>query len=205
MKLFTCYHSNDSHINIASRGLLLCLFILVVVTFEGCSLLEHAAKNQGEQEIKWTKQWFRKKYHWQSHPRFSGDINVKSSTEIWFGNKVLRLSCDSSYLPIFTEGIVYPQLFIGWISKQERAQYKTNLWYLQSDDSFHIGNFEELHYLQKTAKVRRFRFLNYWPNKMNPTVYFLELTNKKATRKTNLSEFLAGARLTYVASAWMMF
>jgi hypothetical protein len=38
----------------------------------------------------------------------------------------------------------------------------------------------------------------------NPTVYFIELTNKKATDSTPLAEFVQGAELTFVEEGWVI-
>ena len=70
-------------------------------------------KNQDEQEDYWAKQVFEKERDLIEYQRYKSKTLVKSNNEIQFGNKTLIIDCSSKFLPIFTEGIFYPQLVIG--------------------------------------------------------------------------------------------
>lgn len=164
-------------------------------------------KNQGEQENYWAEILFRKEYKKQDYTKFNGKIEIISDDKIKFGNKNLIVYCPKEYLSIFTTGIFYPQLILGdtennkilsneeqvKLSSEERFKYNLN-----RNDTFRISAFEELTFLTKSPKTKRFRFWNFRPGFANPQVYFIELTNEKATKKTLLQEFIQNAQLTFI-------
>lgn len=164
-------------------------------------------KNQGEQENYWAEILFEKEYKKQNYNKFNGKIEIISDNKIKFENKDLIIYCPKEYLSIFTTGIFYPQLVIGntennkilsseeqkKLSSKERLKYNLN-----RNDSFSISAFEELAFLTKSPKTKRFRFWNIRPGFANPQVYFIELTNEKATEKTLLQEFIQNAQLTFI-------
>jgi hypothetical protein len=164
-------------------------------------------KNQGEQENYWAEILFEKEYKKQEYSKFNGKIEIISDDKIKFENKNLIVYCPKEYLSIFTTGIFYPQLILGntennkvfsneeqeKLSSEERFKYN-----LSRNDSFSVSAFEELTFLSKSPKIKRFRFWNSRPGFANPQVYFIELTNEKATEKTLLQEFIQEAELTFI-------
>lgn len=170
-------------------------------------------KNQGEQENYWAEQIFEKEYKKENYSRFNSEILVKSNSEILFHNKTLMVYCSSDYLPIFTLGIFYPQLLIGTgenneiLSKDEfdkLTDEKKFFYNLQKNDSFSISNLEELKFLSKNPTIKRFRFWNFRSGFVNPQVYYFELTNKNANKKTSLEEFIKRSELTYIKSGHLV-
>jgi hypothetical protein len=164
-------------------------------------------KNQGEQENYWAEILFEKEYKKQDYNKFNGKIEIISDVKIKFENKDLIVYCPKEYLSIFTTGIFYPQLILGntennkilsneeqeKLSTEERFRYNLN-----RNDSFSISAFEELVFLTKSHKTKRFRFWNIRLGFTNPQVYFIELTNEKATEETLLQEFIQNAQLTFI-------
>ena len=170
--------------------------------------------NQGAQENYWAKKIFVEEYSPQTYTKFSGTILVKDKSTIEFDNKTLIFwTIDAEYVKIFTDGIFYPQLLLGdtenipekskleldSLSAGERLMY-----IFKKNDTLKISEFEELRFLSKTPKVRRFRFWGYTPGFMNPKVYFIELTNKKAGKNTDISTFIKGAKLTFIKAGWIV-
>jgi len=171
-------------------------------------------RNQGEQEEYWTKELFEKEYSEQEHEKFGGAISVESNSIIKFDNKTLNIwAIDPILLKIFTNGILYPQLIIG-DEKNRLPQSKAELdslcgserlaYFLAKNDSLKISDFKELKFLSITPKKKRFTFWVYNSGFMNPQVYFIELTNKKATKKTNMDAFINGSQLTYLKAGWLI-
>jgi hypothetical protein len=75
---------------------------------------------------------------------------------------------------------------------------------MSQNDSVKISDLEELKFLSKSHKIKRFRFWYYLPGFNNPQVYFIELTNSKATRKMKIHEFIKGSELTFIKGAWLI-
>lgn len=63
---------------------------------------------------------------------------------------------------------------------------------------------DELTELNPSYKVKRFRLSVHMFNIMNPTVYFIELTNKDATPEMDIMKFIEGANLTFLKQGWVM-
>lgn len=188
------------------------ILLFLLIFFIGFSQ-KREFKNQGEQENYWAEQIFEKKYKKENYSRFNSEILVKSNSEILFDNKTLIVYCSSDYLPIFTLGIFYPQLLIGTgenneiFSKDEfdkLTDEKKFFYNLQKNDSFNISNLEELKFLNKNPTIKRFRFWNFRSGFANPQVYYFELTNKNANKKTSLEEFIKRSELTYIKSGHLV-
>ena len=75
---------------------------------------------------------------------------------------------------------------------------------MSRNDSLTISEFEELKFLTKSYTQKRFRFWLFRKGTANPTVCFIELTNDKASSKTDLTTFINGAALTYFKSGWIV-
>lgn len=67
---------------------------------------------QGQQEEYWARQLFQAHYHYQPQPKFNGPISpslAKQPPLISYGRDTLRLlDVAEAYLPLFTEGTLYP-------------------------------------------------------------------------------------------------
>jgi hypothetical protein len=139
-------------------------------------------KNQGEQEVYWTKQFFQNQYKEQTFKVFSGTIINKNNTFIFSEDSLTVYDYTIELKTLFLKGLLYPALIGG--SK--------------------IGNIEELKFVEETPQKRRFRFLIFIKGLSNPVVCFFELTNVRAKRETNLIEFIRRARLSFFKQSWVM-
>jgi hypothetical protein len=72
------------------------------------------------------------------------------------------------------------------------------------NDSLRITDFEEVPFLNKSPTIRRFRFWLFTKGFMNPTVYFIELTNENATSKTDIRSFIKDSNLTFFINGWII-
>jgi len=190
----------------------LAFLLLLVISAVGAQEIKF--ENQGQQEDYWAQELFRKEYVKQSFTKFTGKISVVDKNTLTFDNKTLIIwAFQPELLEIFTEGIFYPQILIGneenrpvktpeelaKLSDQERLSYK-----MLRNDSLKISDFEEVKFLSKSPKVKRFRFLNFTSGFANPIVYFIELTNENANEMTDLKTFIKNAKLTFVKDGWLM-
>lgn len=140
--------------------------------------------NQGEQEVYWTKKLFESKYKKQNFKKYNGNIKLDDNHDVMYGDTVVQISgCDGDLKSIFTSGLLYPQIW--------------------GENKIRIGNVEELHFLNQSPKNKRFTFLMWHPQMHNPTVCFFELTNDKASKKTNIAQFIKGSKLTFFQSGWI--
>ncbi|MEO8517481.1 MAG: hypothetical protein ABI426_12075 [Flavobacterium sp.] len=181
------------------------IFLLISVFANG---QKREFKNQGEQENYWPQQFFKKNYSLQKYEKFKGEISVVNQTTVTFDNKTLEIwNIKPELLQIFNEGLFYPQILIGYeennpvktkeevdcFSDEERFRYNYS-----RNDSLRISNFKEAPFLSNSSKTKRFTFWYYRKGSMNPQVYYIELINEEATKKTDLEDFIKGAELTFV-------
>ena len=165
------------------------------------------AQTQGEQEKKWAKNTFRKQTDSKVYPIFSGEITVIDSTTFKFDEKTIILLDDPrpEITVLLQNGIFYPNIITG----DEKAVIKTQseldtltenetvIYNWSRTDMVKISNFEEVEPFFKSPKTRKFQFYLYRLGLMNATVCYIELTNKSATRKTSLLEFMKNSHVTF--------
>lgn len=165
------------------------------------------AQTQGEQEKKWAKNTFRKQTDSKLYPIFSGEITVIDSTTFKFDEKTIILLDDPrpEITVLLQNGIFYPNIITG----DEKAVIKTQseldtltetetvIYNWSRTDMVKISNFEEVKPFFKSSKTRKFQFYLYRPGLMNAKVCYVELTNKSATRKTSVLEFVKNSHVTF--------
>ena len=141
---------------------------------------------------------FKKEYKKTYYEKFNGVILTKDTLYqiekkdiiefithplIQFGEKqsIIFFDENSDYQLIFEKGLFYPEIF-GFESMQ-------------------IDNMEELGFLSNSPTIKRFSFW-LWTYESNGQywiqLYYFELTNETATKKTNWNSFLENAKLTFL-------
>jgi hypothetical protein len=136
-------------------------------------------KNNAEQEEYYVKKMFKEEYKKQTFNKFVGSKKVVNDHTFQFDNLTINIFYTSADLKtIIAEGFLYPKL-------------------LGEEDSLKITDFQELKYVNDKPQYRRFSFWLFRKLLANPQVYYIELTNDKATPGTELREFIKGAQLTY--------
>jgi hypothetical protein len=144
--------------------------------------------------------------------RFEGKISIVDNYTYRFDDKVMLISYASSDLKKILEiGILYPEIFIEtggdkpiFVDKSDTSviiskypdKYSFNSFF--SSDSLRISDFRELKNPDNSYKVRKFVFLLFLNGFMNPTEYFIELTNEYATKDTDILVFINGSQLTRI-------
>ena len=136
-------------------------------------------KNNAEQEEYYVKKMFKEEYKKQNFNKFPGKINIVNNSSFQFDSLIMNVFFTSTDLKtIFFRGLLYPGLF-------------------GKEDSLKITDFQELKYVNDRPHHKRFSFWLFRKWLANPQVYYIELTNDKATPATGIREFINGARLTY--------
>ncbi|WP_434035709.1 hypothetical protein [Formosa sp. 4Alg 33] len=166
---------------------------------EQVSELKPPFKNQGEQEGFWAQEFFKDEYEKQNHIKFNGEIKIvneyksldehgnfiTNANEISFGNRVVEINLNDNKLrSIFENGILYPDLI--------------------SEKYFKIWDLEELSFLNKSPKIKRFRIFVNMPERIYTQIILLELKNESADNQTSMSEFVENSELTFIKEAWLM-
>lgn len=206
------WENEIKYINDRAMNKNLFYFLILLAFFANAQKKEF--KNQGEQENYWAEQLFEQKYSKQTFEKFNGKITIIDKTNIVFNNKTLEFwDIKPELIQIFIEGIFYPQILIdneeNIIIKSEDelkllTQNERIFYNFKRIDKLRISNFEELPFLSKSRKVKRFRFWKYSFGSINPQVYFIELTNENANEKTDINLFIKEAKLTFVKDGWIV-
>jgi hypothetical protein len=183
--------------------ILILQILLIIVMFDSHLF----AQTQGQEEEKWAKDIFKKRAQIQNYPKFSGKIIKLDNNSFKFDEKTLIVDNPSEGLKaLLQNGIFYPNIIVGnsvaIIKTKQELDSLTDtqrvFYNMTRTDSITISDFEELRSLSKPPKQKRFKFYLYSIGMMNPTVFYIELTNEKATRNCSLIEFMNGSRVTYI-------
>ncbi len=179
--------------------------ILIIIIFLFGKVFSQE-ENLNQTKYQFAKNIFEKEYFKTKYEKFNGKIEFVNKNTIKFDEKTLIIpDVKDEFKSIFTKGIFHPNIIFGnhitkLKTKDELDKMTTNekvFYNMSRTDSLTIGNFEELNLLNPNHKIKRFLVWVYTKGTMNPTEYYIELENKKAKRKTKLSDFLKNATLTF--------
>ncbi|TDH26895.1 hypothetical protein EXU57_08805 [Segetibacter sp. 3557_3] len=169
-------------------------------------------KSQGEQEDYWAYRLFEKTYFKTHFDKFKSDIVINGDGFI-FGDKTLVvINTPKNLKTVFSSGIFYPNIITGDTrsvvksqAEQDTLSVAEKVFYnMTRTDSLTISDFEELKFLSNSPKYKRFKLRLWRKGSANPTACFIELTNENATDKTELTEFIIGASLTFFKEGWLV-
>jgi len=147
-----------------------------------------------------------------NYKRFGGSIRQIDRNKFNFDDKLLIISNTSDDLKrVFEIGILYPGIIVGTRNDVQfdnkeldstviTLKYTGNKTFnsIFSGDSLIVTDFVEFNTTKNTIKVKRFKFLLFFKGFANPTEYYIELTNDKATTDMDTVTFIDGARLTQI-------
>ncbi|KQT31466.1 hypothetical protein ASG22_18220 [Chryseobacterium sp. Leaf405] len=152
---------------------------------------------------------FKNDYKKKNYKKFSGNITVKDN-QVKFDDKVIYYDKSDKIIELLLkEGLIYPQLLTDYqIDKFEnedsdRTQKRFARLQKNWKDAFEVNNIKlsnpsELSFLSSDEKIKRFKILckdSKFPNMM---VYYVELTDKNATKDTSIQDFIKNSKLTYI-------
>lgn len=156
---------------------------------------------------------FEKNYKKQNYKKFNGTIIVNNNNVSFDKRTITFDTAEKIIQTILKNGLIYPQL----ISEYQAEKYKKEttdrtqkrFMKIQKDwkSSFDIvslklSQLQDLQYFKNNIQVKRFKVISKNNNLPNSVIYFFELTNEKATAKTNLEDFVNGAKLTFFEQEW---
>lgn len=160
---------------------------------------------QAEQETTRIKQIFVYDHTKRTYSRYEGNIVQVNKNAFVFGKQIIVVySLDSSVVPVFKNGILNPAYVWSGISrvitvKPENADViSSDSSPVNSIDTLFISNLEEIHYIEKNSKSKRFSFYLFDNKSASPVLYVMELTNNNAYKDQPLSDFIKGAHLTFI-------
>lgn len=174
------------------QNIYIIIWFLSFVFFSSCHILTQgeSSENEGEREKSSIKKYFKENYSPQLYSKYTGRIDCSIVNELDY------VSYDSISVILDIENEIFKNIFIsGLISGQMLNTMNT--------DSITVCCFEELIYLKTKNSKRRFKFLVFHDNFMNPSVFLIELTNKESNKKTDWKAFIKGAELTFISSPWL--
>ncbi len=177
-------------------------------------------KNEGQREDYEAEQFFIKNYKVEHYKKYEGPI-VLNDDDYAYKDAIIDRPLSPEMRAILDKGIFYPYVMrqaykylpkirvnkdslIAW-RKRDTSTVKPKIFYkFPRMDSLRIYNFEKIKSLEKTPKQKRFRFWLFRKGFGNPTVCFMELTNKNAASEIDLLSFIDGAKLTFFQEGWIV-
>jgi len=183
-----------------------------LITFVLVTSLSHLGKSQSveagnqhkpklnsraEQEDYRAEQLFQNEYAKKQFAKFKGTVKINGDTLNYFDETIVVKNTDTQWTAIFTRGLLYPGLITAHVKPGGKVEQV-----LDTPANFTVSNFEELPFLNKNKKQKRFRFWLFINGFCNPVVCFIELSNENADNKTDSKTFIKGAKLTFFKNAW---
>lgn len=174
------------------QNICILLLILSMSLFASCQLLTKSGKyeNEGEAEKVRIRNYFKANYKPEIYKKFAGKSEIKTVeqiTRIEYDSVTVILNAQVQDLKnLFLSGLLSGNMINGINAK-----------------TISVCCLEELTYLRTKKYQRRFKFLVFYENYMNPSVFLIELTNNEADNKTSLNAFIKGAELTFIRRTWI--
>jgi hypothetical protein len=172
------------------------LITTIIIFFLSIVILLGQERIASKDEYLHAKEVFKKQYKKEIYEKHQGTITEIDETIIKFNEELLKIRIHNDYKAIFLNGIFYPEIIVGYPDSTlvSNGEYINPLF---RRDSLFITNFLELKKLNPNPQTKRFLFWVFYRHRTNPSEYYIELQNKKATKKTSISDFIKGATLTF--------
>jgi hypothetical protein len=179
--------------------------LLLTILF-GISISSVFGQELNEVKYQFAKDIFNsEKYTKTDYQRFSDKIELIENDTYKFGDKLLKVEIDNEHFrKIFEKGIFNPDVIFG---KETTKKTKTEpdtlsqnqkvLYNLTRNDSIAVCCIEELEKLNPNPQTKRFKFWVLRIGIANPTEYYLELYNNKATKETSFEDFIEDSEMTF--------
>ncbi|MFI1770217.1 hypothetical protein [Thalassobellus citreus] len=175
--------------------------ILIVLSFFNVfGQTDNRAKYRFSKEVFNSKEYVKTEYD-----RFSGKIDSIDSNTYRFGEKILKIETgNTEFLKLIDNGIFNPDVIFGKeTTKKTKAkidslsQNQKVFFNLSRNDSLAICCFEQLEKINPNSQTKRFKFWVFRIGVSNPTEYYIELYNDKATKETELDEFIENSKMSF--------
>jgi len=179
------------------------LLLLILLSL---NLTSSFGQNPKEEKYRFTKEVFNSnQYKKSNYPRFQQNIQLVGENNYQFGEKIITVTIENkSYEMLFKKGIFNPDVVFGkeTITRSNSqldtlSQIQKIMYNQVRNDSLSICCFEELEKLNPNPQTKRFKFWLFRIGTANPTEYYIEFHNKKATKETSIEEFIENAKMTF--------
>lgn len=165
-------------------------------------------KDQREQENYWAREKFEKEYKKEIYKRYGSHIEELDTITYKYDSQIFKVAGLSNAIrQLFTLGILYPSLIANKPNAADSLKDGQKIFKnpFQTDTIYiYSGSIEELRFLEVSPKIKRFRLWLRCRGISNPLVYLFELTNEKATKQTNMENFIKSASLTFFRQGWIV-
>jgi hypothetical protein len=191
---------------------------IIIILLTLSSFMNFYGQNLSEIKYRFAKDIFKSdQYKKCNYDRFTEKIDlidsvtdsfsdtILTSYTYQFGDKTINVRNVSPDLRlIFENGIFNPNVIFGnvttKISKADFDNLNTTqkiFFNLTRNDSLTISGLEKLEKLNPNLKTKRFKFWVWRIGSANPTEYYIEFYNDKATKETNFIEFIENSKMSF--------
>lgn len=172
----------------------------------GLSFFHCFGQTDNEVKYQFAKDVFNsKEYVKGNYDRFYGQIDSIDANTFRLGEKILKIEAGNNELrKLIGIGVFNADEIFG---KETTKKTKTEIdslsqnqkvfFNLTRNDSIAICCFEPLEKLDPNPQTKRFKFWIMRAGATNPTEYYIELYNEKATKETKLSEFIENSKMSF--------
>jgi hypothetical protein len=179
---------------------------LIIYILIGFSYFHCLGQTDNEKKYQFAKDVFNsKEYVKRNYDRFYGRIDSIDSNTFKFGEKILKIETGNNELrKLIGIGIFNAdEIFGKQTTKKSKAeldslsQNQKVFFNLSRNDSLAICCFESLEKLNPNPQTKRFKFWVMRIGVANPTEYYIELYNDKATKETELGKFIENSKMSF--------
>lgn len=178
---------------------------LILLLFLIFSFFSQDLYGQKENINSFAQDAFESEYKKRRFKRFNKNrIKTINDVTIKFGKKILIIHyANKSIKQIFEKGIFNPDVVFG---KRTTGSFELTLLMpdgqekphsFSGNDSLLLHGIEEMKELNPNPQTKRYIFWLYRKEVVNPTEYYFEIYNKKASEDSTMEEFLKNAYMTF--------
>ena len=179
---------------------------LLISILIGLSIFNSFGQEENEVKYQFATEVFNSdEYLKGNYDRFYEQIKLIDSNTYQFGDKTLIvMDINPDLRKLFEKGVFNPNVIFGKETiKKSQSEIKTLnqsqkiLFNHNRNDSITISSFEQLEKLNPNPKTKRFKFWVWRIGFANPTEYYIEFYNEKATKETEWNEFVENSKMSF--------
>ena len=194
---------------------LILTFVLILTI--GCEARHKSASsttkpeftNEGERANYEIRELFKRDYKIERYDKYKGAI-IKNGFAYQYGKITIIADDSPSLIAILDNGLLYPDVITQAFKYERKTGMKVDRSFVLArakkdtskkeffnpSDTLQISAFRKIKFTDGLPAQKRFQFWLFQKPIMNPTEYYIELTNNNATADTDLQSFVKGAKLT---------
>ena len=179
---------------------------IITAILIGVNLFTSFGQENNEVKYQLAKEVFNSDIYVKSnYDKFSGKIDTINSTIYQIGDKIIKVENGNPKLRDLIEKRIFnPDVIFGKettikskeeldkLSKKEKVLFN-----ITRNDSLIICCFEQLEMLNPNPQTKRFKFWVFRIGIANPTEYYIEIYNNKATKETEWNDFIKNSIMSF--------